>query len=114
MVYTFQALAISGLPGSGKSALIDSLEPDIPDWLKEGVGDGLRRKHECIKPVDVYGKPMEFAKWYPTVSDRDIIKINEELAERVRTGRVKIADSRFVHYLDSRTVLKILSLLIWV
>ena len=87
----YTSIAISGLPGAGKSTLVKKLS-DFLSWKTDSIGEMFRKKHE----VWAIGRPeITFENyWANHVTDKEIFQINEEARKSLIKGRL-ILDSRY-------------------
>ncbi len=91
----YHSIAISGLPGAGKSSLANLLSRTLK-WPVKSIGEIWRERHKSQNIT------IPFEVYWRNSSITDNKKINEEFLELVSKGNV-IADTRYAHIYSDRT-----------
>jgi len=90
----YNALAIAGLPKSGKTAIIRELKKSI-DWKLVHVGGIFRKMHKEWKSKNPQKNKLSFEKYYEEiVTDKEVIEANNRAKNKLKKGKI-ILDSRF-------------------
>lgn len=88
----YNAIAISGLPRSGKTVLIEALSKKLK-WKTHSIGGLFRNRHRQWASEN--NSEVGFEEyWAKIVSDKDILEVNREARELLQQGKV-ILDSRY-------------------
>jgi len=95
----YQSIVFSGLPGAGKSTLVEKLK-NIYGWPVLAVGDLWRAKWAKLYP----NKEIPFEEYWRTTSSEDNKQVNIDFREAV-LGKNLIGDSRYTIYLRDLPVL---------
>lgn len=95
----YQSIVISGLPGAGKSTLVEKLGK-IYGWPVLAVGDLWRAKWPKLYP----NKEIPFEEYWRTTSTEDNFQINNDFRETILKQKL-IGDSRYSIYLRDLAVL---------
>lgn len=95
----YQSIVFSGLPGAGKSTLVEKLK-NIYGWPVLAVGDLWRAKWAKLYP----NKKIPFEEYWRTTSSEDNKQVNIDFREAV-LGKNLIGDSRYTIYLRDLPVL---------
>ena len=93
----YGSLVVSGLPCSGKSALVRRLHEET-NWPIHSIGDLFRGKLKKLQESGEADKSLTIKDWWPTVPDEEQIKVNKDLLELASKGKI-IADTRYAFYL---------------
>ena len=93
MPYT--SIAISGLPGSGKSNLAKKLSEEL-GWTFYSIGDLWRERHKKANPA------VPFEVYWRSTSLEDNLQVNDDLLKIVEKGNI-VADTRYVHIFGAGT-----------
>ncbi len=89
------SIAISGLPGSGKSSLAELLSVNL-NWKIRTVGGIWRERHKQECP------DIPFETYWKNTSAEENKAVNDALKYLVDQGRI-IADARYVHMFGPKT-----------
>jgi cytidylate kinase len=89
----YQSIVFSGLPGAGKSTLVEKLKK-IYGWPVLAVGDLWRAKWAKLYP----DKSVSFEEYWRTTSSEDNKQVNVDFRETVLKNNL-IGDSRYTIYL---------------
>lgn len=101
MRYSHENVAISGLPGSGKSTAIKLLS-EKTGLTAYSFGDELRRRYS-LEPKEIRDrKPFEL--WWPLIPIPELRELNYHLYGRVESGLIGIADTRYASIYSPRTL----------
>jgi len=95
----YDSLALSGLPGSGKSHLLKLLMKET-GWPSSSIGDLHRARLKYLQATGQIDQKWTIKEYWTTVSDGENIRVNEELLKLVNNGRM-IADLRFAFHLEA-------------
>lgn len=95
----YQSIVFSGLPGAGKSTLVEKLKK-IYGWPALAVGDLWRAKWAKLYP----DKSVSFEEYWRTTSSDDNKQVNIDFREAVLKNNL-IGDSRYTVYLRDLPVL---------
>ena len=97
----YNAIAISGLPGAGKSALLEKLA-EKTGWVSHSIGKRFREKLRYLQEIGEVSKDLTIKEYWITVPDEEQIKANRELLELVNKGKI-VADTIYAAYLNQAT-----------
>ena len=97
----YNALVVSGLPGSGKSTLTKKVS-ELTGWSIYSIGGKFREKLKELQETGQVSRDITIKEYWPTVSDEEQIKVNRDLLELVNKGNI-IADTRYAQYLKQTT-----------
>ncbi|MFA6376382.1 MAG: cytidylate kinase family protein [Candidatus Paceibacterota bacterium] len=95
----YQSIVFSGLPGAGKSTLVEKLRK-MYGWPVLAVGDLWRDKWAKLYP----DKSVSFEEFWRTTSTDDNRQINVDFRESVLKNKL-IGDSRYSIYLRDLPIL---------
>jgi cytidylate kinase len=88
-----KAIALAGLPNSGKTALVQELLKKLPGWGSHSTGGLIRKRYEVWKIQN--SSTMSFEEYYKNIfSDDDILQINVDAKNLLKKGNI-VLDSRF-------------------
>ncbi len=90
--YKYDNIAISGIPASGKSLLVNGLLERLVGWEFHSIGDLVKAQHRKVYPDIKTEVPLSI--WWSNLSEEEQIKFNEDLFEKVKRGKI-IADTRY-------------------
>ena len=90
--YKYENIIISGIPASGKSLLVKGLLENLVGWEFHSIGDLVKARHRKIYPDIKTEVPLSI--WWSSLSEEEQIKFNEDLFEKVESGKI-IADTRY-------------------
>ncbi len=97
----YNALVLSRLPGSGKTTLIEKLEKEL-GWKSYSIGGMFRKRLDRLQKAGEINTDWTIKEYWPTVSDEEQMRVNEELLKKVNDGSI-IADTRYAAYLKQST-----------
>jgi cytidylate kinase len=87
----FRSIAMSGLPGSGKSSLAKKLAEKLR-WKTYSIGEMFRNEHKIWSEIN---PEVSFEEWWAKyVSDETIYEVNDKAKIDLQLGRV-IIDTRY-------------------
>ena len=90
----FTSIALSGLPGAGKTSLMERLAMHF-NWEIFYIGDRFKRRHEEWLKNNPQMAGVDFPKyWASFVTREEIEDINEEGRDKLKNGKI-ILDSRY-------------------
>ena len=92
----YHSIAISGLPGAGKSGLAKKLSIDLK-WKTSSIGEIWRERH---KEQNI---SVPFEDYWKNTGISDNKKINDEFLKLVNRGKI-IADTRYAHIYSAETL----------
>jgi len=92
----YHSIAISGLPGAGKSGLAKKLSIDLK-WKTSSIGEIWRERH---KEQNI---SVPFEDYWKNTGISDNKKINDEFLKLVNRGKI-IADTRYAHIYSDKTL----------
>jgi cytidylate kinase len=95
----YKSIVFSGLPGAGKSTLVEKLS-DVYGWPVCSVGNQWRARWKQKYPSN----KVPFEEYWRTTSTKDLEQINMDFAEAIIKGNM-IGDSRYAIYLRNLPVL---------
>ncbi len=94
----YQSIVFSGLPGAGKSTLVEKLK-EIYGWPVLSVGDLWRARWAKLYP----DKQISFEEYWRTTSSEDNKQVNIDFREQVSKNHL-LGDSRYTIYLKDLPV----------
>lgn len=91
----YNAIAIAGLPCSGKTTLVEALARQL-GWDTHSIGGLLRERHKDWQQQSQQNEQINFEQYFREhVTNEDIFKVNDDARELLRQGNI-ILDSRYV------------------
>lgn len=101
METSYKTVVVSGLPGSGKSTLVNGLVAKL-GWPVHSIGQMLRDDHKALYP----NAEVSFEDFFGDISVAELRTLNEEAKTILERGGV-IFESRYSPYLEMSRHLKV-------